>query len=68
MEDNNHVNSFPIDDALKMTIANVVCGKLESMGYEITENTAKHFANESSAELIESVLEAIHQWTINKLN
>lgn len=68
MEDNNCVNSFPIDEALKITIANIVCSKIESMGYELTKNTARHFANECSGELIESILEAIHQWTTKKLN
>jgi len=40
----NSINGFPIDTELKMLIANTVINKMESIGFEPTENTVTWFA------------------------
>ncbi len=64
----NGINGFPIDNELKLLIANTVINKMASIGFEPTENTVKWFADEVSEPLINEVLESIVQWERKKLN
>jgi len=64
----NSINGFPIDNELKMLIANTVINKMESIGFEPTENTASWFANEVSETLVIEILESVVQWQAKKLN
>lgn len=64
----NSINGFPIDTELKMLIANTVISKMESIGFEPTENTTTWFANEVSETIVTEILESIVQWQAKKLN
>lgn len=64
----NSINGFPIDNELKMLIANTVINKMESIGFEPTENTVSWFANEVSETLVTEILEFVVQWQAKKLN
>ncbi len=64
----NSINGFPIDTELKMLIANTVINKMESIGFEPTENTVTWFANEVSEMLVTEILESVVQWQAKKLN
>jgi len=64
----SNINDFPIDNDLKEMITNIVRNKLLNMGIELGDNEAIVFKETCAEELVENVLECIHQWEKQKLN